>query len=125
MGFLGGLVGESRAQPRLIVVAEFAAAGPVLNLVVGVQDGVERHRQAVRADEARFIPLYRAVLTALLGRLAAGPVLGRLVDRAVAHDHRENAHLKAAFDLLDPPDGTHPRVWVAPGTPGPLRCTRA
>jgi hypothetical protein len=53
---LGDLVGESRAQPRRIVVAEFAVLGPVLNLVVGGQDGVERYRQAVRADEAPFIP---------------------------------------------------------------------
>ena len=116
---LGDLVGESRAQPRLIVVTEFAALGPVLNLVVGGQDGVERYRHAVRADEARFIPLYRAVLTALLGRLPAGPLLGGLVDRAVAHDQRENAHLMAAFDLLDPPDGTQPRVWGASRHTGP------
>jgi hypothetical protein len=25
----------------------------------------------------------------------------------------------AAFDLLDPPDGTHPRVWVASRHTGP------
>jgi hypothetical protein len=106
-------------------VAEFAALGPVLNLVVGGQDGVERYWHAVRADEARLIPLFRAVLSALLGRLPAWPLLGGLVDRAVEHDHRENAHLMAAFDLLDPPDGTRPRVWGPPGTPGPLRWTRA
>jgi hypothetical protein len=116
---LGDLVGESRAQPRLIVVAEFAALGPALNLVVGGQDGVERYRQAVRADEVRFIPLYRAVLAALLRRVPAGALLGGLVDRAVEHDHRENAHLMAAFDLLDPPDGTQPRVWVASRHTGP------
>ena len=110
---------RSRAQPRLIVVAEFAALGPALNLVVGGQDGVERYRQAVRADEVRFIPLYRAVLAALLRRVPAGALLGGLVDRAVEHDHRENPHLMAAFDLLDPPGGTQPRVWVASRHTGP------
>jgi hypothetical protein len=102
-----------------MVVAELAVLGPVLNLVVGGRDGVERYRDAVRADEARFIPLYRAVLTVLLGRVPAGALLGGLVRRAVAHDHRENAHLMGAFDLLDPPDGTKPRVWGASRHTGP------
>jgi hypothetical protein len=36
-----------------------------------------------------------------------------VVNRAIEHDHRENANLLAAFDLLDPAGDSAPQVMAA------------
>ena len=104
---------EAGRVPATTVLTEFATVGPVLCALVGGRRGVPRHRAGVRRDEEVFIPLYRRTFAALLAEVPAGPHLMPLVDAAIAHDHRENAHLLAAFDLLDPPDDAPPRVAAA------------
>lgn len=100
------LVRESRHYSGTTILVELATLGPVTYALVGGRRGVARHRACVERDEQRFIPLYRRTLQTLQTLLAptpAGPRPMRLVDRAIEHDHRENANLLAAFDLLDPP----------------------
>lgn len=101
-------------MPRGTVAAELSTCGPLLYLVVGGRRGVARYRDGVLLDEAQFIPLYRRAYGAALAGAPGEGLLLRQVDRAMAHDRRENAHLLAAFDLLDPGgQGQRPRILVA------------
>ena len=107
------LIDLSRVMPPGTVAAELAAFGPLLNLVVGGRDGVPAYRDGVLLDEAEFIDLYRRVFESLLAAFPGGSVLQRLVELAIKQDHLENANLLAAFDLLDPEDGSDPAVLGA------------
>lgn len=113
LALLAELVREARCYPRATVLAEFATFGPVLNALVGGRRGVPRYRQGVERDEERFIPLYRQTFEALLADVPGGRALMAAVDGAIEHDHRENANLLAAFELLDPDGSREPRVLGA------------
>jgi hypothetical protein len=104
---------EAGSFPRTTVLVELATVGPLLNLLVGGRGGVPRHREGIHRDEERFIPLYRSTLDRLLAGVRGRAALMRLVDRAIAQDHLENARLLDAFDLLDPPGAATPRVMAA------------
>jgi hypothetical protein len=111
------LVADLRAladqMPRLTVAAEFATLGPVLNAIVGGRNGVGEFREGVLLDEAAYIDRYREVFAALLADTPGRSALLHLVDLAIAQDHRENANLLAAFDLLDPDGADEPKVLAA------------
>ena len=113
LSLLAELARESRHYPKATVLAEFATFGPVLNALVGGRRGVPRYRQGVERDEERFIPLYRQTFAALLADVPAGGALMAAVDGAIEQDHRENANLLVAFDLLDPDGDRQPRVLAA------------
>lgn len=111
------LVGELRdlggRMPPGTVAAELATFGPLLNVIVGGRGGVAAFRDGVLLDEAAYIDAYRRVYEALLADLPGRLALLRLVDLAIAADHRENARLLAAFAMLDPPVGEEPEVLGA------------
>ena len=111
------LVGELRdlsgRMPPGTVAAELATFGPLLNVIVGGRSGVSAFRDGVLLDEAAFIDAYRRVYEALLADLPGRSALLRLVDVAIAADHRENARLLAAFAMLDPAAGEEPEVLGA------------
>ncbi len=101
-------------MPPGTVAAELATFGPLLNAVVGGRGGVAAFRDGVLLDEAAFIDAYRRVYEALLADLPGRSALLRLVDLAIAADHRENARLLAAFAMLDPAAaGEEPEVLGA------------
>lgn len=110
---LAQLRSEARNYPKATVLVELATLGPVLNLLAGGRAGVPRHRDGIDRDESTFIPLYRATLDRLLIEVPGHAGWMRLVDRAIAHDHQENADLLKAFNLLDPPDAAAPQVMAA------------
>lgn len=107
------LLDLSRVMPAGTVAAELATFGPLLNLIVGGRDGVPAYRDGVLLDDAEFIDLYRRVFESLLAEVPGGSALQRLVALAIQQDHRENANLLAAFDLLDPEDDSAPAVLGA------------
>jgi hypothetical protein len=102
-----------KQMPRLMVPAEFAMVGPVLNLMIGGRSGAPVYRAALHLDTERYIPAYRATLAALVRGLPGQRHLMDLVDRAIRHDLVENDHLLAALDRLDPPDGAAAQVHAA------------
>jgi hypothetical protein len=102
-----------KQMPCLMVPAEFALVGPVLNLVIGGRTGAPTYRAALQLDTERYIPSYRATLATLLLGLPGERDLMDLVDRAIRQDLLENEHLLAALDNLDPPDGAAPQVHAA------------
>ena len=107
------VIREAAAMPKLMVPAEFAAVGPLLFLLVGGRDGVDAYRHGVIVDDEVFIPLYRETLASLLAEVPGLSVLNPLVEAGIAQDHRENAALLAALELLDPVDGSRPRLAAA------------
>ena len=113
LALLADLHRLGKQMPCLMVPAEFALAGPVLNLMIGGRTGAPTYRTALHLDTARYIPAYRHTLTALLHGLPGERHLMDLVDRATDQDQLENEHLLAALDRLDPPDGAPPQVHAA------------
>lgn len=103
----------SAQMPPLMLPAEFALVGSVLNLMIGGRTGAPVYRAALRLDTEQFIPAYRATLGALLAGLRGEHHLMNLVDQAIRQDLLENEHLLAALDKLDPPDGAAPQVHAA------------
>jgi hypothetical protein len=97
-----------KQMPPLMVPAEFALTGPVLNLMIGGRTGAPTYRVGLRLDTERYIPTYRATLAALLHGLPGERHLMDLVDHAIHQDLLENEHLLAALDRLDPPGGAAP-----------------
>ena len=113
LAMLGELYRLGKQMPPLMLPAEFALLGPILNLMIGGRSGAPAYRTALHLDNDRYIPAYRATLGALLRGLPGEHHLTTLIDHAITHDQFENTHLLAALDDLDPPDGAPPRVRAA------------
>ena len=102
LAMLGDVYRLGKQMPPLMVPAEFALLGPVLNLLMGGRSGAPTYRTALHLDNERYIPAYRATLGALLRGRPGERHLTTLIDRAISHDRLENANLLAALDELDP-----------------------
>ena len=90
LAMLGELYRLGKQMPPLMLPAEFALLGPILNLMIGGRSGAPAYRTALHLDNDRYIPAYRATLGALLRGLPGEHHLTTLIDHAITHDQLEN-----------------------------------